>query len=168
MSTPDWATAKQVQAWLETDLDQDLKFANGLVLVTNRRLLAQAAGQAAWLEWSLAAGLKLNHHDQAGVGALELVDDHGRLATWRYTLARTWLPCASSMNSTCIATAGHPASPSYVRVRMCARNARHRCHPARTNARSAIANQPSPRRPGRCSACGASPALPLATVLASR
>jgi ATP-binding cassette subfamily B protein len=71
---------EQVQAWLETDLDQDLKFANGLVLVTNRRLLAQAAGQTAWLEWSLAAGLKLNHHDQAGVGALELVDDHGR---WR-------------------------------------------------------------------------------------
>ena len=79
---------EQVQAWLETDLDQDLKFANGLVLVTNRRLLAQAAGQTAWLEWSLAAGLKLNHHDQAGVGALELIDDHGRLATWRYTLAR--------------------------------------------------------------------------------
>ncbi|MBV2193556.1 MAG: ABC transporter, partial [Azonexus sp.] len=79
---------EQVQAWLETDLDQDLKFANGLVVVTNRRLLAQAAGQTAWLEWSLAAGLKLNHHDQAGVGALELIDDHGRLATWRYTLAR--------------------------------------------------------------------------------
>ena len=77
---------EQVQAWLETDLDHDPEVCQRPGAVTNRRLLAQAAGQAGWQEWPLAAGLKLNHHDQAGVGALELVDD-GRLATWRYTLA---------------------------------------------------------------------------------
>ncbi len=40
----------------------------------------------------------------------------------------------------------------------------HYPHPARMNARSATARQPSPRQPGPCSACGASPPLPLATV----
>ena len=54
----------------------------------DRRLLARSAGQTAWQEWPLRAGLQLTHHDQAGVGTLALLDANGRLATWRYTLAR--------------------------------------------------------------------------------
>ena len=81
------ATGETTQAWLEIDLDSRLKFAAGLVLVTDRRLLARAPGEAGWQEWPLSADLSLNHHDQAGVGALELVDKKGRLASWRYTLA---------------------------------------------------------------------------------
>src|SRR5574343_426725 len=91
-----WATVvesrlgagEQAQACLETDLDQNLTFAEGLIVVTDRRLLARGAVNADWQEWPLRGGLTLNHHDHAGVGTLELLDEQGRLATWRYTLAR--------------------------------------------------------------------------------
>ena len=82
------AAGEKPQAWLEIDLDKRLQFASGLVLVTDRRFLAYAPGDTNWQEWPLRGGLTLNHHDHAGVGALELVDANGRLATWRYTLAR--------------------------------------------------------------------------------
>src|SRR5574343_118222 len=86
--TPRLAAGETTQAWLEIDLAHRLKFASGLVLLTNRRLLARAPGEADWQAWPLQAGLSLNHHDHAGVGALELVNGQGRLATWRYTLAK--------------------------------------------------------------------------------
>jgi ATP-binding cassette subfamily B protein len=75
-----------VQAWLQLDLDARLQFSHGLLIVTNQRLLAQAPGETRWQEWPLRAGLKLNHLDHAGVGTLELIDEQGRLACWRYTL----------------------------------------------------------------------------------
>jgi ATP-binding cassette subfamily B protein len=74
------------QAWVEIDLDTRLHFADGLVIVTDKRLLARSPGAAQWSDWPLRAGLKLNHADHAGVGTLELVDAQGRLASWRYTL----------------------------------------------------------------------------------
>ena len=83
---PRLASDEKIQAWLEIDLDRRLQFASGLVLVTNRRLLAFAPSHAAE-EWPLHDGLVLDHHDHAGVGSLELIDANGRLATWRYTLA---------------------------------------------------------------------------------
>jgi len=82
------AADEQTQAWLEIDLDARLQFAAGIVLVTDRRLLARPPGTGGWQEWPLRAGLALNHHDHAGVGALELVDENGRLAHWRYTLGK--------------------------------------------------------------------------------
>jgi len=85
---PQLAAGEKTQAWLEIDLDTRLQFAAGLVIVTDRRLLARAPGDGGWQEWPLRGGLALNHHDHAGVGALELVDENGRLANWRYTLAR--------------------------------------------------------------------------------
>ena len=75
------------QAWLEIDLDARLQFARGLVIITDRRLLALAPGESNWRTWPLQAGLSLNHVDHAGVGTLELLDPHGRQACWRYTLA---------------------------------------------------------------------------------
>ncbi|MER2541256.1 MAG: ABC transporter ATP-binding protein [Azonexus sp.] len=83
---PQLATGEKTQAWLEIDLDSRLQFANGLVVVTDQRLLARAPGETTWSEWRLRAGLKLNHLDHAGVGTLELIDEQGRLACWRYTL----------------------------------------------------------------------------------
>ncbi len=77
---------EQVQAFLETDLDLRLQFAEGLVVLTNQRLLACAPTQTEWQSWSLIAGLTLNHHDHAGVGLLELLDTKQRLICWRYTL----------------------------------------------------------------------------------
>ncbi len=80
------SAGERTQAWVETDLDAQLHFAAGLVIVTDKRLVARAPGVAQWSDWPLRAGLRLNHADHAGVGMLELVDEHGRLACWRYTL----------------------------------------------------------------------------------
>ena len=77
-----------IRAWLETDLDERLHFADGLVLLTDRRLLAWSAADAAARTWELVSGLVLDQHDHAGVGTLELFDGAGRLACWRYTVAR--------------------------------------------------------------------------------
>jgi ATP-binding cassette subfamily B protein len=78
-------------AILELDLDQSLHFRRGLLLLTDRRLLAGVAEPSStWSEWPLRAGLCLQHHDHAGIGTLELMDDSSgtttRLAAWRYTL----------------------------------------------------------------------------------
>ncbi|MBB3211930.1 ATP-binding cassette subfamily B protein [Herbaspirillum sp. Sphag1AN] len=75
-----------VISWIELDLDQSLQFARSVVVVTQKRLLA--CSQGSWSAWELRAGLLLKHHDHAGVGSLELLDDKARLALWRYTLAQ--------------------------------------------------------------------------------
>lgn len=51
-------------------------------------MLARSPGENAWKSWSFRPGLRLTHHDHAGVGHLELFDDHGRLASWRFTLGQ--------------------------------------------------------------------------------
>jgi len=73
-------------ASVELDLDAELRFASGIVVATERRLLAKSGD--AWQEWSYRQGLALDHHDHAGVGTLELHDGERRLACWRYTLGR--------------------------------------------------------------------------------
>ncbi|KXB30422.1 ABC transporter [Dechloromonas denitrificans] len=78
---------EKIQCWLEIDLDTRLQFASGLIAVTDQRLLARAPSEPTWSAWPLRAGLALNHHDNAGVGTLELLDEAGRLAAWRYTLS---------------------------------------------------------------------------------
>jgi ATP-binding cassette subfamily B protein len=82
------APGENVLAGVEVDLDAKLHFSKGLVLVTSRRLLARAPGDAAWREWPYRSDLALRHHDHAGVGHLELVDDQGLLASWRFTLGQ--------------------------------------------------------------------------------
>jgi len=79
---------ESVLAWLETDLDSRLHFANGLVVVTSQRLLALDSPVAAATEWSLESGLSMHHHDHAGVGTLEILDANGRIASWRFTLSQ--------------------------------------------------------------------------------
>jgi ATP-binding cassette subfamily B protein len=85
---PQLATNEKPQAYVEIDLDTRLQFTDGVVIVTNQRLLAKAPGEKSWQQWPLRAGLLLNHFDHAGVGMLELTDQQGRLAIWRYTLSR--------------------------------------------------------------------------------
>ncbi len=74
--------------WLEVDLDAQLYFSSGLVVVTEKRLLAKADPQSTWQDWPLEPGLNLLHHDHAGVGSLELVSSEAMLARWRYTLGQ--------------------------------------------------------------------------------
>ncbi len=73
---------------LELDLDARLRFRPGLVVLTERRLLAGSGAPDAWTEWPLDAGLVLELHDHAGVGTLELHDGGARTASWRFTLGR--------------------------------------------------------------------------------
>ena len=82
---------ENVLALLEVDLDQRLCFGRGLLVATDRRLLAREPGQTAWQAWDYHAGLKLSQHDHAGVGHLELLDGQGRLAHWCYTLGQNLL-----------------------------------------------------------------------------
>jgi ATP-binding cassette subfamily B protein len=79
---------ENVLASLEVDLDTQLRFVKGLVLVTNWRLLSQAGPDAPWQSWDLQAGQNLQHHDHAGVGHLNLIDASGLQGTWRFTLGQ--------------------------------------------------------------------------------
>ncbi|MDN5837025.1 MAG: ABC transporter, partial [Nitrosospira sp.] len=60
--------AEQVLAWMEIDLDARLHFTSGLVVVTNRRLLASTANGAIWSDWAYQPGLTLVRYDQSGIG----------------------------------------------------------------------------------------------------
>lgn len=77
---------ENVLAWLEIDLNTRLHFAQGIVVVTNHRLMAKMAGDEIWQEWRYQQGLLLTQRDYAGVGCLELFDSKARLAYWRYRL----------------------------------------------------------------------------------
>ena len=76
---------------VELDLDARLRFASGIVVVTDRRILARAPGETQWRAWQFRAGLRLQHHDHAGVGHLDIVDATGLLASWRFTLGQNLL-----------------------------------------------------------------------------
>ncbi|MEP6588495.1 MAG: ABC transporter, partial [Polaromonas sp.] len=90
------ANEENVLCSLLVDLDSQLRFAPGLLALTDRRLLARSA-EGVWSSWRLqgaaddpAQALELRHFDHAGVGTLELHDVHSepsrRLASWRFTL----------------------------------------------------------------------------------
>jgi len=80
-----------VASALQLDLDLRLHFVDGMLLVTDRRLLARGSVDDVWHTWSYRPGLKLTHHDHAGVGHLELQDEHGLLASWCFTLGQNLL-----------------------------------------------------------------------------
>ena len=79
---------ENVLASLEVDLDTQLRFVKGLVLVTNRRLLSRVGADTPWQSWDLQAGQALQHHDHAGVGHLDFLDAAGLHASWRFTLGQ--------------------------------------------------------------------------------
>jgi len=76
---------------VEVDLDAKLHYYQGLVILTEQRILARAPGETSWHAWPVREQLHLKHHDHAGVGHLELSDDSGRLAVWRFTLGHNLL-----------------------------------------------------------------------------
>jgi len=78
---------EQIVAWMEGDLDSSLNFTQYLLVLSNARILTKTQTETSWREWGYRKGLKLQRHDHAGVGSLELFDGESRLACWRYTLA---------------------------------------------------------------------------------
>ena len=85
------AAGENALTTVEVDLDAKLRFVKGLVVLTDRRLLARAPGEIVWRDWPFRAGLLLTHHDHAGVGHMEILDGSGRLACWRFTLGQNLL-----------------------------------------------------------------------------
>ncbi|WP_184304250.1 ABC transporter ATP-binding protein [Roseateles oligotrophus] len=90
---PQWSTLQarlsgeeNVQAHLEVDLDSQMRFASGLLALTNQRLLAWDPATGEWREWALTPATELRISDHAGIGSLELQNEQGRLALWRFTL----------------------------------------------------------------------------------
>ena len=71
-------------ARLAVDLDAQLRFAVGQLVLTEQRLLAWDG--ANWQDWQLRPDLALRHSDHGGVGSLELNDASERLQRWRFTL----------------------------------------------------------------------------------
>ncbi len=83
------APGETLLAWFEPDLDDRLHFAQRLLALTDRRLLAIDAPSASQhRQWLHDPTLTLRLKELGGVGTLELFDDGGRLAVWRYTPAR--------------------------------------------------------------------------------
>ena len=84
------APDENVLSTLAVDLDRRLCFTSGLVVLTDRRLLAHESspqpGENQWRQWSLDEELVLRHFDHAGVGTIELHDARARLASWHFTL----------------------------------------------------------------------------------
>ena len=85
-------THENVLAWLEVDLNLELKFIQGYLVATSQRLLSwmplekEGLSPGECQSFPLALQATLKHQDYAGVGSLELVDAHGRLGRWRFTL----------------------------------------------------------------------------------
>jgi len=83
---------ENVRATLEVDLDARLRFARGGLQLTDQRLLSLEpaedgdVGALVEREWPLTPALRLALSDHAGLGLLELVDERGRLAQWRFTM----------------------------------------------------------------------------------
>jgi ATP-binding cassette, subfamily B, bacterial len=76
-----------VLATLEVDLDARGRFGQGLIALTNARLLAFEPASGAWSDYSLQAGQTLKLSDHGGLAFLELFSTERRLARWRFTLA---------------------------------------------------------------------------------
>ena len=87
-------------AWFEPDLDDQLSFSQGLLLLTPTRLISvsdvdQGVGgtdgsdrRMVNREWYLTPEMALRIKEKGGASALELVNEHGLLAQWRNTQAR--------------------------------------------------------------------------------
>jgi len=72
-------------AWVELDLDVDLRFEKSLLLLSEEGLFWTDGKQ--FDSWSLERGQHLAHGDHAGVGHLRLETSDSLLRTWYFTLA---------------------------------------------------------------------------------
>jgi ATP-binding cassette subfamily B protein len=84
------APGERVLGWFAPDLSTRLLYREGLVVLTDRRVLAaDGEGPAgAWGSWDLDEDTSLTLRDRSGLGTMELSGPDGRLAFWRFTLNR--------------------------------------------------------------------------------
>lgn len=105
---PLWWTQAQAQlapgevtvAWFEPDLNEELEFAEGLLVLTDRRVFAAApigksAGGASqntkvtWNSWQLNKVASLRAREAGGLGVLELLGHKKLEGMWHYTAAES-------------------------------------------------------------------------------
>src|SRR5262245_33153877 len=83
---------EKVLAALETDLAADLRFGDGLLVLTDQRMLFAAGGGASagleWKAWKLERTHELRASDFGTSGKLELLHSAGRVASWPFTAGR--------------------------------------------------------------------------------
>jgi ATP-binding cassette subfamily B protein len=77
---------ENVLAWLEVDLNNELRFKKILVILTDQRVISTDDAQKSWNFYPLSPDLNLRVMDHAGVGTLALQQGGRRLAAWRFTL----------------------------------------------------------------------------------
>ena len=85
---------ESIISWFTPDLETDLQYASGLVLLTNRRVLASHAKSPGgplgdWRSWPLSDVAGMKAKDRSGLGQVELLGPEGRLHQWRYTAAQS-------------------------------------------------------------------------------
>ncbi|WP_162085189.1 ABC transporter ATP-binding protein [Sulfuriferula nivalis] len=82
------ASDEQVVAWMHLDLNAQLQFVDGLLVLTNKRLLATHIRQnSSWQVVDISVNSIMHRRDHAGVASIDVEDTSGRQATWHYTLA---------------------------------------------------------------------------------
>jgi ATP-binding cassette subfamily B protein len=83
-------SAETMHGWLEINLDNKLHFKKSLLVITNQRLIhvepqtLNSTTQTAEFQYSVH--LKLEYHDHAGLGKIELFEQEKRIAYWFLTL----------------------------------------------------------------------------------
>jgi ATP-binding cassette, subfamily B, bacterial len=99
---PQLAADEQPIAWFDPDLNSRLHFADGIVVLTNQRILSGTGPEAAeskhsragsiaatWESWPLESVASIRSREQAGLGTMELLGQSSLLGSWRFTAARS-------------------------------------------------------------------------------
>ena len=81
--------SESVESWFQPNLDDALRFEKSLVVLTRQALYAWDNSSGQWSRWELTPESGLRKVDRSGLGVLELFDDKGLIAHWRYTAAET-------------------------------------------------------------------------------
>jgi ATP-binding cassette subfamily B protein len=94
-------SGERLVASFEPDLNGQLEFADGLVVLTDRRLLAptnaaprkspgaEPTSPTKWRSWQLSRKTTLRTRESAGLGVLELVGPTALEASWQYTMEKS-------------------------------------------------------------------------------
>ena len=85
---------EEVLAWFEPNLDAKLRFGNGLVVLTNKAVIARqpmppGLPTAPWSRWEFSEVREIRKLDRTGLGILELLGEKKLLQAWRFTAGNT-------------------------------------------------------------------------------
>ena len=86
--TEQFEPGEAARFWVELDLDESLRFAAGLMVATDRRLLGIANHSTipVSLLWSAIGSVTAKEH--GALGALEVRETNGQTHVWRYTVGK--------------------------------------------------------------------------------